>query len=163
MRSRLYVFALLAICALAVPSAFAQRGSFDGGSPQYLPHPSAGVISRAYTTAVLLTPTGGIIGKAKTATVETQSRGIVQGLRVQVTELTPGAEYALVIDGTLVGTDTANANGQLKLKFLSPTNGRVAALPDAIKPIARAITVQIYDVSSQRLVAAGQFRGKESK
>jgi hypothetical protein len=162
MKSRLYPLALAAALAVAAP-AFGQQGppaghGIDNTSTVY-GHPGVGgnVQSRVFTSAILNDASGNAVGKAKTATVQTTARGIVQGLRVQVGGLTPGAEYALVIDGTLVGTGTADSTGTLKLKFISPSNGRTAAIPDAIKPIANVHTVQIYEASSQRLAASGQF------
>jgi hypothetical protein len=160
MRSRLYLFALAAAFALAAP-AFAQSGhTFDpGGVTGQTPAHSGTVTARVFTTAILSDAAGNPIGKVKTATVQTTDRGIVEGLRVQVTGLTPSTEFALVIDGTLVGTATSSSTGVLRLKFLAPSNGRVPAIPDAVRPIARASTVQLYDTGTQRLVASGTFRG----
>ena len=38
-----------------------------------------------------------------------------------------------------------------------------AAIPDAIKPVANARVVQIYETASQRLAASGQFRADGPK
>jgi len=159
MKSRYSALTILAVCLFAAPTALAQRGvgDADSGTIGYIPGgPSSNVISRAFTNAVLKDSAGEVIGKVKTATIETTVK-IQMALRLQATGLTPNAEYALVIDSTLVGTDTADANGVLKMKFASPTAGRVPALPDALKPIAAARQVQLYQVASQRLVASGQF------
>ena len=159
MRSRLYLFALVATLVLVAP-AFGQRefgnqhGTVVGSVPTH-----SNVTARLFTTAILTDTSGNAIGKVKTATVQTTDRGIIEGLRVEVTGLTPNTEFALVIDGTLVGTATSTSAGILRLKVLSPSNGRTPAIPDAIRPIARAGTVQIYDTASQRLVASGQFQG----
>jgi hypothetical protein len=169
MKARLYLFALAAVLVLSA-SALAQRGPQHGtGSGTtteggvFNGQPGVGVTSRVFTDAILRDANGAVIGKAKTATVQTSSGNVVQGLRVQVTGLTPGAEYALVIDGTLVGTGTADANGVLRLKFLSPTNGRAQAIPDAIKPIANAHTAQIFEATSQAVVASGTFTSGGAK
>ena len=154
MKSRLYLLALAMALAVAVP-AFAQT---EGGVVGHVPT-SGTVTARSFTTAILSDPAGNPIGKVKTATVVTTDRGTVEGLRVQVSGLTPGAEFALVIDGTLVGTGTASSSGVLRLKFLAPSNGRTPVIPDAIRPIRAASSVQIYDTASQRLVASGTFRG----
>ena len=154
MQARYHLLALAIAVALAAPVAFAQRQIFDGVVGQV---PTVGVTSRVYTNATLRTPTGDVIGKVKTATVQSDTRGIVQGLRVQVTGLTPGAEYALVIDNTLVGTGTVSASGVLRLRFIAPSNGRTPALPEAVTPIATAQVVQLYAVVGQQLVASGQF------
>ena len=159
MKPRFTALTLLAVCLLAAPAAFAQRGGVivDSGTIGYIPHGLGGtIIARAYTNAVIRTGAGEVIGKVKTATVQTTTK-VLQALRVQITDLTPNAEYALVIDSTLVGTATADANGNLKMKFADPTNGRVPALPEAVKPIATAQQVQIYEVSSQRLIGSGSF------
>lgn len=158
MKPRFTALTLLAVCLFAAPTAFAQRGGhdIDSGTIGYIPFHDSDIVSRAFTNAVLKNSAGEAIGKAKTASVLTKTR-LLQALRVQVTGLTPGAEYALVIDSTLVGTATANENGAVKMKFADPTNGRVPALPDAIKPIATAQQVQFYEVSSQRLIGAGTF------
>ena len=158
MRSRLYLLALAAVLALALP-AFAQRGGLTTESGVFGIPTHGNVTARGFTTAILNDSAGNPIGKVKTATVVTTDRGTIEGLRVQVSGLAPNTEFALVIDGTLVGTATSNSTGTLKLKFLSPTNGRIPAIPDAIRPIAQASQVQIYDTASQRLVASGQFRG----
>ena len=115
-------------------------------------------MARAYTSAILTTPGGVAIGKAKTATVQTTSQ-LLQGLRVNVQGVVAGGEYALVIDGTLVGTATADNGGILRMKFVDPVKegGRVPAIPDAIKPIALAHNVQLYEVAGQHLVASGAF------
>ncbi|HQR40707.1 MAG TPA: hypothetical protein PLF26_20160 [Blastocatellia bacterium] len=162
MKARALVFTALALVILASPAAFAQRlPDFPGGGgPGYIPHPGIGgsVIARAYTSATLATSDGRVIGKAKTATVQTTSQ-LLQGLRVTVQELVAGSDYALVIDGTLVGTATSDANGILRMKFVDPVKagGRVPAIPDAVKPIATAHSVQLYEVAGQRLVASGNF------
>src|ERR1044071_164536 len=153
MRSRLYLFALAAVLAIAAP-AFAQRGT-EGGIIGHVP---TTVTARVFTSAVLRDAAGNAIGKVKTATVQTTDRGTVEGLRVQITGVAPNTEFALVIDGTLVGTATSNATGVLRFKFLSPTNGRTPAIPDAIRPIATARTVQVFHAATQQLVASGEFR-----
>ncbi|MBK6316675.1 MAG: hypothetical protein IPF53_20910 [Blastocatellia bacterium] len=159
MKPRITALTLLAVCLLSAPAALAQRGvgDADSGTIGYIPHGlGADIVSRAFTNAVLRTGAGEVVGKVKTATVVTTTK-VLQALRVQVTGLTPNAEYALVIDSTLVGTATATSDGALKMKFADPSNGRVAALPEAVKPIALAQQVQIYEVSSQRLIASGPF------
>lgn len=157
MKPRFTALTLLAVCLIAAPAALAQRGDTDSGTIGYIPHGlGADIVSRAFTNAVLKTSSGEAIGKVKTATVVTTTK-VLQALRVQATGLTPNAEYALVIDSTLLGTATADGSGVLKMKFADPANGRVAALPDAVKPIATAQQVQIYEVASQRLVASGPF------
>lgn len=159
MKPRFTALTLLAVCLLAAPAALAQRGvgDADSGTPAYIPHGlGVDIVSRAYTNAVLTTGAGDVIGKVKTASVLTTSR-LLQALRVQASGLTPNAEYALVIDSTLVGTAAADSAGNLKMKFADPTNGRVSALPEAVKPIAAAHQVQLYEVSSQRLIASGPF------
>ena len=161
MKARYHLLALLTVCALVTPVAFAQTSADGGGigPVQGVPGAGGGVTARIFTTASLNTPSGEAIGKAKTATIQSEARGVVQGLRLQATNLTPGAEYALVIDGTLVGTETANSFGVLKMRFANPSNGRVAALPEAVTPIANVRVVQIYAVAGQQLVASGEFRG----
>ena len=104
--------------------------------------------------------TGNVIGKVKTARVVSAARGTIEGLRVQVHSLTAGAAYAIVIDGTLVGQATADSGGTVTFKFLSPSNGRTPSIPDAIRPIASAHTVQLYEVAAQRLIASGNFTGR---
>jgi hypothetical protein len=156
MKSRLYLFAVVVALVLATP-AMAQREIFGGVNPNAYPNAGGHVTARVYTTAILRNTAGRAVGKVRTGTVQTTDRGVLEGLRIQVSGLTPGAEYALVIDATLVGTGNANANGVLKLKFIAPSNGRTPPIPDAIRPIARAASVQIYETSSQRLVASGQF------
>ncbi|MCC6745625.1 MAG: hypothetical protein IT175_17320 [Acidobacteria bacterium] len=159
MKSRYSALTILAVCLFAAPTALAQRGvgDADSGTIGYIPGgPPSNVISRVFTHAALKDSAGEVIGKVKTATIETTAK-IQMALRLQVTGLTPNTEYALVIDSTLVGTDTADVNGVLKMKFASPTAGRVPALPDVLKPIAAARQVQLYQVASQRLVASGQF------
>ena len=155
MRSRVYLFALAAVIAIAAP-AFAQRGTEGGVIGQVPTH--GNVTARIFTSAVLTDAAGNPIGKVKTATVQTTDRGIVEGLRVQVTGVTPNTEFALVIDRTLVGTSTSSATGVLRFKFIAPTNGRTPAIPDAIRPIATASTVQIFNAATQQLVASGEFR-----
>ena len=95
MKARALVFTALALVILASPAAFAQRlPDFPGGGgPGYIPHPGIGgsVIARAYTSATLATSDGRVIGKAKTATVQTTSQ-LLQGLRVTVQELVAGSE-----------------------------------------------------------------------
>jgi hypothetical protein len=160
MKSRLYL-ALVAVLALSGSALGQGQGhgidNAGTGTTFFGQNLGGNITSRVYTTAILTDASGNAVGKAKTATVVTTNRGTLEGLRVQVRGLTPGAEYALVIDGTLVGTGTADANGALVLKFLSPSNGRAAAIPDAIRPIATAHVVQIYEVSSQRLAASGNL------
>jgi hypothetical protein len=162
MKARAIVFSALVLCVLMAPAAFAQRNPDlpGAGGPGYIPHPGIGgtILARAYTAAILTRTDGVVIGKAKTATIQTTSQ-LVQGLRVNAQNLVPGAEYALVIDGTLLGTSTADSNGLLTMKFADPVKGggRVLAIPDAVKPIATAHAVQLYEVAGQRLVASGTF------
>ncbi len=156
MKPRFYLSVLAAV-VLAATVGFAQSPDDGGVGPINGPGSGGSVQSRIFTSARLLDASQNVIGKVKTTTIQTTDRGILQGLRVQASGLTPNAEYGLVIDGTLVGTDTADANGTLKLKFTSPTNGRVPAIPDAIKPISNARSVQLYEVVSQRLVGSGQL------
>jgi len=165
MKSR---FTLLALAMLALSaSAFAQGHALDPGSgvgPLHIPGAGGSTITaRAYTAAILTDANGTAIGKVKTATIVTTNRGTLEGLRVTARSLTPGASYALVIDGTLVGTATADANGAVTFKFLSPSNGRTPAIPDAIRPIATAHTVQLYEASSQRLAASGTLSSGSPK
>jgi hypothetical protein len=158
MNSRLSSIALVALCLFAAPVALAQ-GPLDAESGQIGYGPRIGVggaVSRTFTDALLTTPDGAKIGKVKTATVVAAS-GTLQAVRVTVSGLTPNTEYALVIDNTLVGTATTTASGVLKMRFSDPARRSDRALPEAIRPIAQAQTVAIYEVSSQRLVASGQF------
>lgn len=160
MTSRLCLLALALLMFSAV--AFGQRQVDNGngtGTVIFGTQIGGQITSRTFTSAILRDASGTAIGKVKTATVVTTTRGTLEGLRVSVRGLTPGSEYALVIDGTLVGTKTADANGAFTMKFLSPSNGRAPAIPDAIRPIATAHVVQIYEVSSQRLAASGQLSG----
>jgi len=160
MKSRFSALSLLVICLVLAPAAHAQRGAADAdsGTIGQIPHPGigGGVVARAFTNAILTSSSGETIGKVKTATVQTTTK-LIQALRLQASDLTPNAEFALVIDSTLVGTATSDAAGNLKMKFADPTDGRVPALPDAIKPILTAHQVQVYEVASQRLVASGLF------
>ncbi len=156
MTSRLYLLTLAAVLIVS-GSAFAQSHTIEsGGGATWLGgvH-NNNVTSRVYTNAILRDAAGNAIGKVKTATVVTTNRGTLEGLRVQLRGLTAGAEYALVIDGTLVGTATANASGALSFKFISPATNRAPAIPDAIRPIATAHNVQVYETASQRLAASG--------
>lgn len=164
MKPRFYLIALVALFALVTPAAFAQRTPADADSGQVgqLPDIGIGGVSRVFTNAYLVTPDGTRIGKAKTASVTTSTRSL-QALRIQVSDLTPNAEYAIVIDNTLVGTATASASGTLKLKFSDPAGRNSAALPEAIRPIATVQTIAIYEVQSQRLVASGQFSADVKK
>src|SRR5262245_1427798 len=112
MRSRLYLFALAAVLAIAAP-AFAQRGqgSTEGGIIGHVP---STVTARIFTSAVLRDAAGNPIGKVKTATVQTTDRGTIEGLRLVLSDVAPSTEFALVIDGTLVGTSTSNENGVVR-------------------------------------------------
>jgi len=161
MKARITIFSALLLLTIVAPAALAQRGLGDQGGTIIVGHvPTQGgtVLARAFTAAYLTTPGNVTIGKVKTATVQTTD-GLIQGMRVSVSNLTPGSEFALVIDGTLVGTATAEANGTLKMRFLDPVKpgGRALAIPEAIKPIATAHIVQLFEVSGQRLIAAGDF------
>lgn len=160
MKLRSYVLTLVAIGALFAPVTLAQRGPADNTTA--LPGPGGATLSRTFTATRLQTPSGDVIGKAKTASVETTT-GIKQGLRLQLTGLPAGVEYAIVIDSTLVGTATSNDVGILKFAMVSPSNGRVIEIPDAIKPITNIHTIQVFEVTRQQLVASGQFNADSSK
>jgi hypothetical protein len=156
MKFRAFLLAIAAAAVIAVPVARAQ--SPDGGGIGYIPGaPGQGVAARNYTSAVLVTPDGQRIGKAKTATIKTATGAIQQGIKVVAQGLAPNTEYALVLDNTLVGTATSDARGTVKFRFSDPAIGSATALPDALKPIAAARTVQIYATSTQTLVASGTF------
>jgi hypothetical protein len=160
MKSR---FSILAIAVFAFSvAAFGQRPLDNTGTGATIFGTNIGgdITSRSYTNAALTDGTGNVIGKVKTATVVSASRGTVEGLRVQVHNLTAGAAYAIVIDGTLVGQATADASGTVTFKFLSPSNGRTPSIPDAIRPISSARTVQLYEAAGQRLIASGTFTGR---
>ena len=166
MNSRLSSIALVALCLLAAPAALAQRGNpIDAGSGQIGYGPQIGIggtVSRTFTNAVLTTPDGNKIGKVKTATVVAAS-GTLQAIRVAVFDLAPNTEYALVIDNTLVGTATTDGSGALRIRFSDPARRSDRALPEAVRPIAQAQTVGIYEVAAQRLVASGQFSANGTK
>ena len=80
-----------------------------------------------------------------------------------VFDLAPNTEYALVIDNTLVGTATTDGSGSLRIRFSDPARRSDRALPEAVRPIAQAQTVGIYEVAAQRLVASGQFSANGTK
>jgi hypothetical protein len=155
MKARYHVLALFAACILVAPSVFAQ--SPDDGTIGPVTGVPTVVTARIFTSATLTTPAGLGLGKVRTATIQSESRGVQQGLKLRVSGLTPGVEYALVIDNTLVGTATANESGVLRMAFALPATGRAAALPEAITPIATARVVQLF--AGQTLVASGEFRG----
>lgn len=150
-----YLLALVAACTLVTPSAFAQ---IDNGTVGPIgTGPSAGVTARLFTTATLRTPAGQSLGRVRTATIQSEARGLQQGLKLRLNGLTSGVEYALVIDNTLVGTATADSSGVLRMAFALPATGRAAALPEAITPIANSRVVQLF--AGQTLVATGEFVG----
>jgi hypothetical protein len=160
MKPRFYAIALAVLCTLVAPATFAQRApaDIDNGQVGPLPTiPGAGSISRTFTTAVLTTPDGTPIGKAKAASITTPSRSL-QALRIAVNGLTPNTEYAVVVDNTLVGTASTNAQGILKLRLSDPPGRNGQPLPEAIRPVTQVATISLYEVASQRLVATGQFR-----
>ena len=150
MKARCYALALVLAVAAVAPPAFAQRGLR-----------ASDVTARVYTSAVLKTPEGAAIGKVRTSTIHSESRGVVQTLRVTATGLTPGAEYVLVIDNTLVGSGTVNAAGALRMSFVLPARGPDAALPEAVAPISAASTVQLYAADGDEVAASGEFTGKD--
>jgi hypothetical protein len=153
-----YLLALVAACTLVAPGAFAQVGNTDDGTIGPIGSgPGGGIISRLFTTATLRTPAGQSLGRVRTATIQTEARGLQQGLKLRLNGLTSGAEYALVIDNTLVGTATANSSGTLRMAFASPATGRAPALPEAITPIGNARVVQLF--AGQTLIATGEFLG----
>ena len=128
----------------------------DGGGIGYIPGaPGQGAVNRNYTSATLVAPDGTKIGRAKTATITTSTGAVQQGIKVVLQGLTPNTEYALVIDNTLVGTATSDAKGTLRFRFSDPATTKSLALPDALKPVSAAQTVQVYATSSQTLVASG--------
>jgi hypothetical protein len=152
--SLLAVFALL----VAIPPAFGQAWDPNGGGhtdrPGRLPDIGTGPVSRVVTQTVLRRADGTAIGKVKTGTV-TSAQQTYQGLDLRVSGLAPNTEYALVVDGTLVGTAVTNASGFLKMRFLTPSNGRTPPLPENLLPISAARSVAIYQTSNQQLVASG--------
>lgn len=160
MKVHLSLLALLLIF-VAAPSASAQFWDPNGGGavdrPTNIPGPGTGsTTARIFTDAVLTRADGTAIGKVKTGTVQTSTR-VQQGVALRAFGLTPNTEYALVIDGTLIGTATSDATGILRMRFMSPSNGRIPALPENILPIATARTAALYLTSNQQLVATGQL------
>jgi hypothetical protein len=98
----------------------------------------------------------GIEGKIRLAS-GTQGTTIVQGLKASVSGVTPGSQYALVLDNRLVATGTANAAGVIKFVFLTPTNGRVPAVPESAGIVTTATTASLVAVADQRVVATAQL------
>ena len=167
MKLRLSMLALF-VLFVAVPPASAQFIDPGTGQPSTrpgtIPDPGNGTrgSNRVVTTALLVRTDGTPIGKVKTGTVQVGTQ-VHQGLRLTATGLAPNTEYALVIDGVLVGTAATDASGILRMRFLTPSNGRAPVLPQSVLPIAVARTASLYQTSTQQLVASGQFtiKGKQ--
>ena len=162
MKPRSYGIFVVAFMLLGVQGALAQgtppyvdNGIGRGTGQVHVPGLEGNVLSRTFTAA-RLTANGQVVGKARTGTIVTTTRTF-QELRVQVTGLPANTEFALVVDGTLVGTAQSNERGSLRFRFASPTNGRVPELPEAVRPVATLRTIQVFEVASQRLVASGEF------
>ena len=160
MKVYLSLLALLTLL-VAVPSASAQFWNPNGGGaidrPGRIPNPGTGsTATRIFTNALLTRADGTAIGKVKTGTVQTSTQ-VQQGVALRAVGLTPNTEYALVIDGTLIGTAISDAAGTLRMRFMSPSNGRTPALPENILPIATARAAALYLTSNQQLVATGQL------
>jgi hypothetical protein len=148
-------FVAAALSLLAMP-VVGQRGP-EGIGPVGFTPPGTGILARVDTAAVLVSTTGAAVGKVKTVSAQT-AETLFQGLRLSA-NVTPNTEYVLVIDGNLVGTAVSKSTGVLKMRFLTPENGRIPPLPAAILPIATAQNVAIYEVGSQKLIGSGQFSG----
>ena len=155
----------LALSMLSAPVAFGQFGPpspgdrWAGGPPMNLPQPpgqsQTPVTNRAALQGRFVGT--GVEGKIRVAS-GTREGALVQGLKAVVSGLTPGAQYALLLDNRLVGTGTANAAGMLKLAFLSPTNGRVPSVPESAGVLTTATTATIVQVSTQTVVATAELR-----
>jgi hypothetical protein len=145
----------LVVCLLAVaPAAIAQQLptvtllGFDKPNQ---------VTNRVYTTAVLKDGAGNVIGKVHTGSATLASGRSVAGVRVSASGLEANKSYTLVFDGHIVGSASTNSRGILKMKFASPSKGRVPALPEAVLPIAFVRTATLFDSASQAAVATGNF------
>jgi hypothetical protein len=163
MKVRLSLLALLALF-VAASSASAQYWDPNGGGaidrPAYVGNPGTGsTTTRVFTDAVLTRTDGTAIGKVKAGSVQSATE-LRQGVAVRAFGLAPNTEYALVIDGVLIGTGTSDATGNLRMRFMSPSNGRIPALPESVLPIVTARTVALYLTSNQQLIANGQFAGR---
>jgi hypothetical protein len=153
---KLRLLTLAACLALLAPSALAQR-NIPG--LEFFPQKPDGtrVQSRVYTSAALADAAGTRVAKVLTGTALLTNGRTIAALRLSGQGLTPGASYTLVLDGHVVGSATANAAGILKMKFASPTRGRVAQLPDTVLPLASIRTATLFDTASQAAVASGNF------
>jgi hypothetical protein len=168
MKPRTSLLLALALSVLVAPAAFGQFGPPAPGDrwtgPIHLPD-LPGQNNTPITNRVSLQGRfvgTGVEGKIRLAS-GTQGTTLVQGLKATLLGLTPGAQYALLLDSRLVGTATANSAGSLKLVFLSPSNGRVPAVPEAAGVVTTATSASIVEVSSQRVVATATLSTGNTK
>ena len=151
--SLLVAFALVLVAAPITPAQF-------GGPPVRLPgvpHTGPSVTNRAGSHGIFVTVDGAQVGKISMASGLRDGQP-VQGLKLRAA-LVASTEYALVLDGVLIGTAISSSTGTLKMAFASPTRGRVPPLPEAAGTITSARVATLYQVSGQRVVATAQLSG----
>jgi len=148
---KLRLLTLVALLAFLAPMTLAQGTIVNpnlGGRP---------VVSRVYTSAALKDGTGAVVAKVLTGSATLTDGRVVYGLRVSGAGLAANTSYTLVLDGIVVGSATTTSTGILKMKFASPSKGRVTALPDAVLPLAAIRTATLFNTATQTAVASGAF------
>jgi hypothetical protein len=150
---KLTLLALVACLTFATPAALAQI------RPEIIPirPPGNQVRNRVYTAAVLSDGAGNKVAKVLTGSATLADNREVFGMRVSGVDLTPGASYTIVLDGVPVGSAVASASGVLKMKFASPSKGRVQSLPASVLPLTSIRTATLYNTATQTAVGTGSF------
>jgi hypothetical protein len=148
---KLALLSLVACLVFVAPVTNAQT------RPEILIQPHGNVRNRVYTSATLTDGGGNAVAKVLTGSAALGDGRQVYGMRVSGRGLTPGASYTLVLDGIPVGSANASATGILKMKFATPSKGRVQAIPESVLPLAAVRTATLYNTATQTAVASGSF------
>jgi hypothetical protein len=145
------LLALVACLAFAAPVASAQI--------QIFPKPGGGgrVTNKVFTTAALTDGSGAVVAKVLTGSATLADSRVIYGMRVSGSGLAPSTSYTLVLDGVVIGSATSTAGGTLKMKFATPSKGRVQAIPQAVLPLAAVHTATLFNTGTQTAVASGTF------
>ncbi|HXG67451.1 MAG TPA: S8 family serine peptidase [Blastocatellia bacterium] len=118
-------------------ASFAAGGGDDGGG-------GGGDVRRE----AQLTPTGR--DPDAEGRVEVEQSSSRERIKIEARELQPNAEYAIFVDGSLLGSVSADDDGRFDLEW--DTDGNPLPLPPQFRPVANIRRVEVRDAGGTVLV-----------